>query len=185
MSNPILCLKSSRMELVVAEESVLVDLPQALPAFTVNVNGTMMTQPQVLAQVRGHLDLMAEVEAARKHLEALIAAEKAAHAELKVTMECVRHVAIAILGANSEPVALLGFATKPRTPPSIETLTAAVAKRLATRKLRNTMGKRQRAALRASAIPAPQTGEPGPAVAIDAHASTQQLRTNAKTSAST
>jgi hypothetical protein len=162
MSNPILCLKSSHGVLIATEMNMLTDLPIALPGVSVNVNGTTMTQPQVLAQIQGHLDLLRQVEATRRHLQQLVAAEKAAHVQLKVTMTSVRHLAIGLLGPDSGQVAMLGFAVKPRTPPSSETAAAAVVKRIATRKARKTMGKRQRAAIHAPVSVAPAPAVPPP-----------------------
>jgi hypothetical protein len=98
---------------------------------------------------RAHLAALNAVEQAEAALAEAVAVERRLEAAVKAYMPRLRSL---LEGAfDGDLLTLHDFAIKPRrrTRPSAETLRGAVEKRRETRKLRGTMGKKQRRAIKA------------------------------------
>jgi hypothetical protein len=144
MANP-LSHKRSRAVTSLVETTVLAELPSLLATASFLVNGVKMTATQVEAVLTGHLTAIGTVNTTSVAYHAAVAAEQALEVQARAVIAAVEVVARATFGVNSPEYALLGFTSKKRVEPTVETKVEAVAKAKATRAARNTGGKKQKA----------------------------------------
>lgn len=111
--------------------------------------GSNVKPATVAALYRKHLGALRRVRELEAAWKAALLVERTLEAELKRTHAQVQRYLLAFFG--DDVVALKAFDLKPRTAPvvSVETKARAVEKRRATRRLRGTMGKRQRRKVKA------------------------------------
>ncbi len=131
-----------------------------------HVDGEELTQAQVVAKLQGYLDVYERVNAAKaaygQALEAQEAMAAQAHAFKVSYGQALRHV----LGKASPALATFGISVQQRKTPTAQTQLLANAKRLATRKARGTLGKRQKAKIKGAdvasvTVSASSSGVPG------------------------
>jgi hypothetical protein len=92
-------------------------------------------------------------DAARQAWLEATAKQNAGSAEVAAVLSALRQYVAAMYGTSSSVYADFGFATQRRAQPTVETKSAAVQQARATRKARNTMGKKQKLAIRGVATP--------------------------------
>jgi hypothetical protein len=119
---------------------------------------------EVKAVLRAAVALQARVAAARAQWKEVIAEARSANAAALRMRRAIKAYLVVHHGDDAEAVLVdFGFDRKPRAQ-SVRTKAAAVDKRLETRELRHTMGKRQKALIRAPSLPppapAPSNGAP-------------------------
>ena len=122
------------------------DVPSSLRSM--NVGGSSMTLPQVLAQMQAMLLLFTNVASARQAFQAAVAAKKAglvsAHAFYSNVVTNLKQV----FGTNQAQLALFGIKPpKAKAQATTTTKAIAAAKRAATRQARGTKGSKQKLAI--------------------------------------
>ncbi len=114
----------------------------------IDVDGQKLTQADIVAKLQGWIQLFQQVDAtkapARSAQQALQTAEPQMHHFVVTYGQALRHV----FGKSNALLADFGLATVQPKTPSPETVVLAVAKRAATRKARQTMGRVQRKAVK-------------------------------------
>ncbi len=140
--------------------SIIDQLPKLLPSVSVLVDGTMMTQAQMVALFKAHLIAMAATDATRNQLKDDVAAEQKTYAQVKAALASLRAYAVSMLGSQSAAFATLGFTAKKRAVLSAAEKAAAAVKGAATRVVRHTMGSKQKKAVHAAAPAAPVPATP-------------------------
>jgi hypothetical protein len=148
-------MQSNTATVVSADLDLIEQLPVLLAGATIGVNGTKVTTAQAVAQVQAHLATLRQIDEVRVQLRMLVEQQRAERAALRPMVAAVENYVVSYLGSTSPAYGLLGFVARKHTAPSIEVAAAAVEKRLATRKKRHTMGKRQRAAIPPATLPTP------------------------------
>jgi hypothetical protein len=130
------------------DQQILIGIQEGLQSIgTIHVAGTAFT-PATLADF-----FHKRIAAANAIVTALAAWQDAIRvyrqldAQAAVITRDLRNVVIAAFGADSEKLGCFGFVAPKKPQMTQEAKQAAVLKRAATRKARNTMGKRQRAKL--------------------------------------
>jgi hypothetical protein len=161
MSNVLLSDKGTLAEVVKAEADWIEQLPTLLPNATINVNGVMMTIPQIVALLTSHSGTIRSVDASRVTTSELVVTQKAQRANVRQVALGLRVYVAANLGTASSAYSALGFQPTPRSQPSAEVKAEAVLKGQATRAKRHILGKKQRAAIPPASAPG---AEPQPSV---------------------
>jgi hypothetical protein len=134
-------------------QQLLAGAQAELPAtLTLHVDGEQLTQPELIAKLQGILDVFERAAAAKAAYGIALQAQQqmvATAAPFKVACgQAVRHV----LGKASPALASFGLNAQQRKVPTAETQILAQAKRLATRKARGTLGKRQKLKIKGAPV---------------------------------
>ncbi len=157
MSNALISHRSNSTTVTVHELELENRIRELAPDAVIVVNGQQLTADDVLDVLETHRAAGLEIEQLRNQLAMLVAAQRARRARVRLVVDTLKSYVGGRFGLKSTQYAAFGFAPKPRKQPTVETMQAAVQKQLATRKLRHTMGKRQRLAIKAAApAPAPE-----------------------------
>ena len=115
---------------------------------------------ELAAAFRAHVGALNDAERALAEWHGQVAANRARHAvDIGPALVALRAFINSQFGATNGMLSEFGFVARQRTTPSTETVRAAVEKRRATRKARNTMGKKQRLAITGVVAPAPSAAE--------------------------
>ena len=131
-------------------------------ASTIVLNGTTYTGTQLVQLFQSALTALQAVAAAESSLAQARKACKAQEADAHDVYVLLGEALRAQFGKGNPILAELGFNTGARSKPSPETLVASRKQAVATRKARHTLGKKQKAAITASApTPAAVTGGNG------------------------
>jgi hypothetical protein len=134
--------------IITAETALVTGVPKHMPNVVLAVNRAKLSGAQIVAAAKAHLALIAEIKRMRGELDRMLANAKAMRLSMSARRLAVKAYAVATFGAQSIELHALGFSVKKPAKPSAETRRAAVEKRLATRKARNTMGTKQRKAIK-------------------------------------
>jgi hypothetical protein len=163
-------MQSNTPTVAAAEVNLIEQLTALLPNETIGVNGTKVTTTQMVTQLGGHLSTIHKIALLRAELQTLVEQQQAERIAVKVTVAGLETYVISAYGTSSSVYGALGFVARKHTAPSAEVKAAAVDKRLATRKKRFTMGKRQRAAIPPATLPpiGPRASGLGPRVGTSA-----------------
>jgi type I site-specific restriction endonuclease len=111
---------------------------------SVTLEGVKYTPARLAKMFQDGIDIADATDAASKAWHAAVATEKAKTQELSGVQASLRDHVSATFGAASTEFADFGFTPKAVRAVDAKTKAAAVEKRAATRKARNTMGKRER-----------------------------------------
>jgi hypothetical protein len=152
--NPILIPSSKTSDIVKAETTLVAHLPSVLGKVSIPINGVMMTAAQIVAQIQSHLDSVTALDTLRAQAKAALASERTRQSTVKATVLCVRSYVTVMFGEQSAQYASLGFTPRKPTQKSAASKATAVAKTLATREARHTMGKNQKAEIH-GVVPVP------------------------------
>jgi hypothetical protein len=114
------------------------------------IGGQTLTPAQVIATVQARLDASSAALTAKATANAAVLAERTERTQTKAFVFSLRQVIRSMFGASPDILADFGLAPpKPHKPTPQKKVTAA-AKAKATRTLRHTMGKKQKAAIKAT-----------------------------------
>jgi hypothetical protein len=102
----------------------------------------------VVARLQAHLDALASVKARWIAWRLAVVAERRLEAETREIFGRLKPFLVAVYGADSAKLREFGLEPIKEPKISVETKRAAVEKRNATRKLRGTMGKKQKRAIK-------------------------------------
>lgn len=127
--------------------------------------GETFTPKSLQAFFQSRIDAANAVVTARAHWLDTVKAFKAIDAKGAVVVRGLHQYVVNAYGAASPQLADFGFTPSKRATQTPEQKAAAVAKRAATRKARNTMGKKAKLAIKGAVVPttAPATPAPAPA----------------------
>ncbi len=113
----------------------------------VTLAGQVLTPAQVIEKLQALVTLRTAVDAAKASAKAKVAAETTDAPALRTFMGAFATYVKAAYLNSPDVLADFGLQTKARTPQTVETKTAAVAKRASTRAARHTLGTKQRLAI--------------------------------------
>ena len=119
----------------------------------VTLEGSSYTPAQIATKLQQVVSLNTDVDAAKATTNAKLAARKAAMPALRTFISAL--VSYVKAGYGNQPDVLADFGIKPpkpRTPATVQAKAAASAKREATRAARNTMGSKQKKAVRGDVV---------------------------------
>jgi hypothetical protein len=137
--------RSSRQKIVSAERLLLVHLLSVVPNATLLVGRKRVTIQEIAAQVGAHMDAARATDEARARLADLVIAEEEARVVSCAAVTALRAYARVVFGDTSLQCSTLGFAPQKKVVKSVATKAVAATRSAATRKQRNTLGKRQKA----------------------------------------
>jgi|SRR5579871_3189745 len=116
--------------------------------------GGALSPAEASAKAKSYLDLLHEVEVARADYQAKLQARNASIPDAKAFVANAKTGLVAVLGSDSPDLVLFGLnPKKPSRTLTPEERLARAAKLRQTRKLRGTLGKRQKAAVKATVDP--------------------------------
>jgi hypothetical protein len=135
----------NKQEIVAMEQQQLTCVQKHIAkGTTIPVKGKALKQPDIAAAYANHVSLLKQAEAAREKWLALVAQERAAAVALKPITKVVGAYFENTFGEGSEEAIEFGLSARKVTSQKVQEKSLAVAKRLATRKARHTMGKKER-----------------------------------------
>jgi len=108
------------------------------------IRGVWHTPQTLAAEYRQHLELLREVTTREVEWRTAVDQERKLEASLKGLHEYVKMYLAGRFGPSSPALRAFGLKPQKKAVTSVETKTLAIMKRLETRKLRKTMGKKQR-----------------------------------------
>jgi len=114
----------------------------------IDINGTAYTAAGVIALYQDCLDVRAELGTLRAMLQATIVRREQIEAKRREADRALKPWVINKFGEGSVPAHEFGFPPPKVTELTVEQKTLAVERRLATRKARHTMGRRQKEKIR-------------------------------------
>jgi hypothetical protein len=142
-------MRSTKTTVVTKVQKLIGGLETYADTKTLFINGALVKATAVIQQLQAKLDLLQAAEAAREAFQRAVAAAKPVTSEVDATIAEVRIAAIAMFGHGSEACMAMGFPPPRKRQPSVATKAQAVAQNAATRRARNTMGRKQKLAIRA------------------------------------
>ena len=130
---------------IARDEGMIAGMTKTFPEderFT--IRGVSHTPQTLAAEYRRHLELLREVTWREVAWRAAVDQERKLEASLKRLHEFVKMYLAGRFGPSSPALRAFGLKPQKKAVTSIETKQLAIMKRLETRKLRKTMGKKQR-----------------------------------------
>jgi len=112
---------------------------------TIVLGGTPTTPTEAIATLEGAIHAIDAAVAAKQAFHGAVAEQHAAIAKGNVLLKDLKTLVKSQLGSSESVLGDFGFSSPSRQTPTEATKAAAVVKREATRKARQTMGKRQKA----------------------------------------
>jgi hypothetical protein len=120
---------------------------------TIVLGGTPTTPTEAIATLEGAINAIDAAVAAKQAFHGAVAAQHAAITKGDALLKELKTLVQSQLGSSGGVLGDFGFTTPTRQTPTEATKAAAVVKRAATRKARQTMGKRQKANIKGT-VPA-------------------------------
>jgi hypothetical protein len=136
----------------------IADELQSIP--TLPLGATSFTPASLAAFIQSRIDLANAVVTARAQWRDTVATYDAASALAAVVLRDLRNFIIGAFGPTSPKLAAFGFSPPKQTTWTPEQKAAAAAKRLATRKARKTLGKKQKAKVKGTPATTPIATNP-------------------------
>jgi hypothetical protein len=136
---------------------------QQMPASDgpLRINGQTMTQAQLITQLSGYLPAFtAAANAKTSHAQA-VQARRATESDARTFLQQLRRALVANYQVGSPALASFGMSAKLPATQSNQTRILADAKRTLTRQKRGTMGKKQKAGIKAVGTPQVSVGATG------------------------
>jgi hypothetical protein len=147
-------------------QNALNGVQQELPAgTTVSMSGQTVTQAQLVTQLSGMLPKLTAVMDAKTAHALAVQARKAVEPDAWEYLATLRAALVAFYGRGSPTLEKFGMSAKKPAPQTLQTATLAAAKRTLTRQKRGTLGKRQKASIKAVGTPQVSIGESGVQIA--------------------
>jgi hypothetical protein len=147
------------------DQEILAGIEQNLqqPGTTIPLAGTTFTPATLAAFFQDRIDAANAVVTTKAAWMGAIQTYRDLDARAAVIIRDFRNYVIAVYGADSENVKQFGFSPPKKPQMTQEQKDAAVRKRAATRRARNTMGKRQKAKIAGETAPVATPPAPKPA----------------------
>jgi hypothetical protein len=141
--------RNAKSQVVNTTKLLIVGATKHLPTGpAVSFDGSAYTQDQVTEMLQALVDLRANVDAAKAAVKDHLALEAARAPALAAFSRQFRAFIKAAYANSPSALADFGISPRARVAQTVETKTAAVAKRAATRAARHTMGPKQRLAVK-------------------------------------
>ena len=135
-------------------QKVLNGVQQTLPTeSTMLLGGGPLTQAQLAAKLAGCLPAMTAVDDAKAAHVKAVQARRAAEPNVREFLAQVRMALVAFYGRGNPQLEKFGLSAKLPAAPTSQAAILAAAKRTLTRRKRGTMGKKQKAGLKALGTP--------------------------------
>jgi hypothetical protein len=138
------------------------------PTLTMHVDGEQLTQAQIVARLQGFLAVYEQVSATKAAYGQALLAQEAMAVQAQAFKVSYGQVLHHVLGKASPMLASFGINVVERKAPTAETQVLAHAKRLATRKARGTLGKRQKKLIKGAEVAAVTVSAPDAPSALPA-----------------
>ena len=159
---------SSPGRLLQKVQSALDGAQQVLPAGTaLMINKQSVTQAQLVTQLSGYLPNLKAVSDAKAAYAQTVITRKADEQVVREFLAQLRLALVAYLGVGSPDLAKFGMSAKKRTPQNGQKSVLAAAKRSLTRQKRGTLGKTEKASIKAIGTPEVSLGASGVQIAPD------------------
>jgi hypothetical protein len=143
-------------------QNALAGVQQNLPSgSSLLINGQTMTQAQLVTQLSGYLPVVSAVTSATVALRKAVQARVVIEPEIREFLVLLRAALVAFYGRNSPSLGDFGMSANKPASPTTQTAIIAVAKRTITRQKRGTMGKKQKASIKAIGTPQVSIGASG------------------------
>jgi hypothetical protein len=143
-------------------QSALVGVQQVLPTGTsLQISGQAVTQAQLVTQLSGYLPVVAAVADAKAAYAQTVQARVAAEKNIREFLAQLRAALVAFYGRNSPALGKFGMSAKTPAAQTSQTALIASAKRTLTRQKRGTLGKKQKASIKAVGTPQVSLGASG------------------------
>jgi hypothetical protein len=151
---------TNRVQQQAADQKMIDGLTQSqqtLPSFM--IGNTSVKATDIITTLQDRIKTANSVDSTRATWQAAVKANREEQAKSEPLISAVRQTLRMMFAGSIETLAEYGLTPrKQRTPPTPEEKAAAVAKALATRKARNTMGPKQKAKIKGAVSPtAPAT----------------------------
>src|SRR5271170_4683222 len=152
-------------------QNALTGVQQSLPTgSTLQINGQAATQAQLVTQLTGFLSTLSTVTDAKAAYATAVQSRVAAEENIREYLVQLRAALVAFYGRNPAALGQYGMSAKKPAPQTAQTALLAAAKRTLTRQKRGTLGKKQKAGIKAIGTPQVSVGESGvqitPAVVV-------------------
>jgi len=149
-------------------QSALDGVQQVLPAGTaLMINKQSVTQAQLVTQLSGYLPNLKAVADAKAAYAQTVITRRADEQVVREFLAQLRLALVAYLGVGSPDLAKFGMSAKKRAPQDGQTSVLAAAKRTLTRQKRGTLGKTEKASIKALGTPQVSLGASGVQIAPD------------------
>jgi hypothetical protein len=147
-------------------QNALNGVQQVLPAESaVSMSGQTVTQAQLVTQLTGMLPKFTAATDAKTAHAVAVQARKAAEPDAREYLAQLRAALVAFYGRGSPTLEKFGMSAKKPAAQTTQTAVLAAAKRTLTRQKRGTLGKRQKAGIKAIGTPQVSIGESGVQIA--------------------
>jgi len=162
-------------------QNALTGVQQALPTGTaLQINGQAATQAQLITQLTGFLSTLSTVTDAKAAFMTALQSRVAGEQNMREYHVQLRAALVAFYGRNPAALGKYGMSAKKPAPQTSQTALLAAAKRTLTRQKRGTLGKKQKASIKAVGTPQVSVGATG--VQITPAAGDQPVVTPVETS---
>ena len=148
---------SNKQSFVASVQRIITVMGSELPNRTFILNGVTWKEKDLVAALQSSVDAINAGDAAQIAWKGAIGKQKAAKATATPLVSSIKTYIGVTYGKTSDMYRTM-FGLPQATKPTVETKVAAVTQVKATRKARNTMGKRQRKAIKG--LVAPATAQP-------------------------
>src|ERR1700722_10237394 len=143
-------------------QSALIGVQQVLPTgSSLLINAQPVTQAQLVTQLSGYLPVVSAVADAKAAFAQAVKARVAAEPNIREFLAQLRAALVAFYGRNNPDLAKFGMSAKTPTGQTSQTAILAAAKRTLTRQKRGTLGKKQKAGIKAIGTPQVSVGATG------------------------
>jgi hypothetical protein len=148
-------------------QSLLAGVQKNIPATSmVDVNGQKLVQSDIVAKLQGWIQLMETKNATKASYITAVLAVKAVAGNASQFRVVLSQALVQVFGKGNPLLADFGLGTTPRKTPSTETRILAQAKGAATRKVRGTMSKVQKLAIKGPGVTSVTVPTSGPNVVV-------------------
>ena len=152
--------------LLLKVQSALDGVQEVLPAGTaLMINKQSVTQAQLVTQLSGYLPNLKAVADAKAAYAQTVITRRADEQVVREFLAQLRLALVAYLGVGSPDLAKFGMSAKKRAPQDGQTSVLAAAKRTLTRQKRGTLGKTEKASIKAIGTPQVSLGASGVQIA--------------------
>jgi len=143
-------------------QNALNGVQQVLPSgSSVSMNGQIVTQAQLVTQLTGMLPPMTAVTDAKTAFALAVKQRKEAEPNVREYLAQLRAALVAFYGRNSPTLEKFGMSAKLPAAQPVQSKVIAAAKRTLTRQKRGTLGKKQKASIKAVGTPQVSIDESG------------------------
>jgi len=143
-------------------QTALAGVQQSLPSdAAIQINGQTTTQAQLVTQLTGFLSTLSTVTDAKAAYATAVQSRLAAEPNIREYLVLLRAALLAFYGRNPAALGKFGMQAKKPAPQTSQTALIAAAKRTLTRQKRGTLGKKQKASIKALGTPQVSIGASG------------------------